>query len=134
MDTTLKTRMAPSLGLYTVATVVRDGNDITFFNENVEDIDFERPADVVGIRVTVDTLPRAAEIAQRYRAKGVPVVAGGIQITSCPESARGKFDSLSIGFAEGTWPDILNDLISGSLKPLNLSDCFLNKLPGRPMI
>ena len=57
MDTTLKTRMAPSLGLYTVASVVRNGNDLTFFNENVEDIDYEMPTDIVGITVTVDTLP-----------------------------------------------------------------------------
>ena len=116
MDTTLKTRMAPSLGLYTVATVVRDGNDITFFNENIEEIDFECQADIVGITVTVDTLLRAEQIAQRYRAKGVPVVAGGIQITSCPESARGKFDALSIGFAEGSWPNILHDLEKGNLQ------------------
>lgn len=116
MDTTLKTRMAPSLGLYTVATVVRDGNDITFFNENIEEIDFECQADIVGITVTVDTLLRAEQITQRYRAKGVPVVAGGIQITSCPESARGKFDALSIGFAEGSWPNILHDLEKGNLQ------------------
>lgn len=116
MDTTLKTRMAPSLGLYTVATVVHDGNDITFFNENIEEIDFECQADIVGITVTVDTLLRAEQIAQRYRVKGVPVVAGGIQITSCPESARGKFDALSIGFAEGSWPNILHDLEKGNLQ------------------
>lgn len=117
MDTTLKTRMAPSLGLYTVASVVRDGNELSFFNENVEEIDFDRPADIVGITVTVDTLPRAIEIARKYRSRGLPVVAGGIQITSCPGSARGYFDALSIGFAEGTWPDILRDLEAGCLKP-----------------
>lgn len=117
MDTTLKTRMSPSLGLYTVATVVRDSNDLTFFNENIEDIDFDKPTDVVGITVTVDTLLNAARIARHYQEKGIPVIAGGIQITSCPESARGMFDSLSIGFAEGTWPDILHDLKNGCLKP-----------------
>lgn len=117
MDTTLKTRMAPSLGLYTVASVVREGNDITFYNENVEDIDFNIPADVVGITVTVDTLPRAIEIARRFRERGIPVVAGGIQITSCPESAKDAFDALSIGFAEGTWPDIIRDIANGTLKP-----------------
>ena len=117
MDTTLKTRMAPSLGLYTVASVVRNGNDLTFFNENVEDIDYEMPTDIVGITVTVDTLPRAIEIARHYRTRGIPVVAGGIQITGCPESARGHFDALSIGFAEGTWPDIISDLTKGELCP-----------------
>lgn len=116
MDTTLKTRMSPSLGLYAVANVIRDGNDITVFNENIEEIDFNKPTDLVGITVTVDTLPRAIEISAIYRARGVPVVAGGIQITSDPESARGGFDALSIGFAEGTWPDIVKDATYGCLK------------------
>ena len=117
MDTELKTRMSPSLGLLTVAQSVRNGNDITILNENVDDsIDFDAPTDIVGITVTVDTLPRAAEIAAEYRRRGVPVVAGGIQITCCPESARGLFDVLCIGFAEGTWPEIMRDLSNGCLR------------------
>lgn len=118
MDTELKTQMSPSLGLLTVAQTVRKGNVITIINENVDDrIDFDAPADIVGITVTVDTLPRAAEIAAEYRRRRIPVVAGGIQITCCPESARGLFDVLCIGFAEGTWPDIMSDLKEGCLKP-----------------
>ncbi len=116
MDTSLKTRMAPSLGLYTVASVIRHNNCVPVFNENIETIDFEQSADLVGITVTVDTLPRAIDIAKVYRSKGIPTVAGGIQITSCPESARGYFDALCIGFAEGTWPDIVRDVQSGMLK------------------
>lgn len=118
MDTTLKTRMSPSLGLLTVANVVREGNDIRLLNENVEHCDFEsEDADIVGITVTVDTLPRAAEIAAIFRSRGIPVVAGGIQITSDPASAKGLFDVICIGFAEGTWPDIIHDMKAGTLKP-----------------
>ena len=117
MDTTLKTRMSPSLGLLTVATAIRDESEIKLINENVGDkIDFDENVDLVGITVTVDTLPRAIEIARRFRERGVKVVAGGIQITCCPESARGYFDVLSIGYAEGTWPDIIKDYENGILK------------------
>lgn len=117
MDTTLKTRMAPSLGLLTVANVIREGNEVSILNENVEDIDFSGThADIAGITVTVDTLPRATVIAAELRKKGIAVVAGGIHITSNPESAEGYFDSLSIGFAEGTWPDIIEDFRAGSLR------------------
>ncbi len=117
MDTTLKTRMAPSLGLLTVAQVVRAEAEVEIINENVDDvIDYDSPTDIVGITVTVDILPRAAEIAAEFNKRGVPVVAGGIQITSCPDSARGIFDVLAVGFAEGTWPDILRDLRKGELK------------------
>lgn len=118
MDTELKTRMAPSLGLLTVAQTIRRGNEIEIVNENVGDrIDYDTVVDIVGITVTVDTLPRAIEIADGFRRRGVPVVAGGIQITCCPESARGHFDALCIGFAEGTWPEIMKDLERGELKP-----------------
>lgn len=118
MDTELKTRMSPSLGLLTVAQTIRHGNEITIINENVDEhINFDERSDIVGITVTVDTLPRAIEIASEYRKRGVPVVAGGIQITCCPESAMGHFDSICIGFAEGTWQRIMNDLKNGRLLP-----------------
>ncbi len=84
MDTELKTRMSPSLGLLTVAQTIRLGNEITIINENVDEhINYDESTDIVGITVTVDTLPRAIEIASEYRKRGVPVVAGGIQITEC---------------------------------------------------
>lgn len=117
MDTKLKTRMAPSLGLLTVAQCVRRGNRIKILNENVDDaIDYDADTDIVGITVTVDTLPRAIEIAAGFQRRGIPVVAGGIQVTSCPESARAYFDVLCIGYAEGTWRDIVADLKAGKLK------------------
>lgn len=117
MDTKLKTRMAPSLGLLTVAQCIRLNNNIDIINENVGDkIDYDVDTDLVGITVTVDTLPRAAEISHEYRKRGIPVVAGGIQITSHPDSASQFFDVLCIGFAEGTWPRIIEDFKSGHLK------------------
>ena len=123
MDTTLKTRMSPSLGLLTVAQTIREESDIQLINENVgEKINYDDNIDVVGITVTVDTLPRAIEIAREYRKRGIPVVAGGIQITCCPESAKGYFDALCIGYAEGTWPEIIKDLKHGELK--NMYSCI----------
>lgn len=117
MDTELKTRMSPSLGLLTVAQTIRESNEVSIVNENIGDkIDFEAKPDIVGITVTVDTLPRAIEIASIFRAKDMPVVAGGIQITCAPTSALGHFDTLCIGFAEGTWPRIITDLQRGELK------------------
>lgn len=117
MDTSLKTRMSPSLGLLTVAQAIRKESEIIFVNENVGDkINFDEDVDLVGITVTVDTLPRAIEIAAGFQKRGIKVVAGGIQITCCPESAGDFFDVLSIGYAEGTWPDIINDYKQNCLK------------------
>lgn len=116
MDTKLKIRMSPHLGLLTVAQCIRENNIIKIINENLgETIDYNASQDIIGITVTVDTLPRAIEIAREYRSRGIPVVAGGIQITSHPDSAREHFDSLCIGFAEGTWPQIIEDVKAGRL-------------------
>lgn len=119
MDTQLKLRMSPPLGLYTIANMVRGKHTVSVENENIQPVAFDDRPDIVGITVTVDSLPRAVEIARRFRAQGIPVVAGGIHITTAPHSIPpGCFDTLCIGMAEGTWPDILSDLENGSLKPV----------------
>lgn len=116
MDTKLKTRMAPSLGLLTIANMLEKEHRVILTNENVEPIDFEEDVDVVGITVTVDVMPRAAEIAKRFRQKEIPVVAGGIHITACPDTDA--FDALCIGIAEKTWPAIIRDLQAGKLQKI----------------
>jgi hypothetical protein len=78
MDTDLKTRMAPSLALLTIAKMFYKEHKVFIVNENIEEIDYEEPADIVGITVTVDVMPRAIEIAKKFKEYGVPVVAGGI--------------------------------------------------------
>ncbi|MBQ6715303.1 MAG: B12-binding domain-containing radical SAM protein [Clostridia bacterium] len=118
MDTDIKTHMAPPLGLLTVASLLRPHNKVVLENENIEKIHYDKP-DLVGISVTVDVLPRAIEIAQRFRQKGCIVVAGGIHITTAPETIPpDAFDVLCIGAAEGTWPDIIRDYESGRLMPV----------------
>lgn len=114
MDTELKSRMAPSLGLLTIAGMFEKKHKVIITNENVESIDYEEAADVVGITVTVDVMPRAVEIAKEYRKRGIYVVAGGIHITACPDFDA--FDAVSVGIAEKTWPDIIRDLEAGNLK------------------
>lgn len=114
MDTNLKNRMAPSLGLLTIANMFEKEHQVIITNENVEPINFEEKADIVGITVTVDVMPRAVEIAGEYHQRGIPVVAGGIHITACPNGDT--FDAVSVGLAEKTWPDIIRDLQNGRLK------------------
>ena len=117
MDTGLKLHMAPPLGLLTVAAVLRSDHQVTVENENVGPVDLADAPDIVGLSVTVDVLPRAIEIARGYRSRGIPVVAGGIHITSAADTVpEDAFDALCIGAAEGTWPDIMSDLAEGRLK------------------
>lgn len=119
MDTDIKTHMSPPLGLLTVAALLRNEHRVVLENENIQEINFNDHPDIVGISITVDVLPRAIEIARIFRKKGCKVVAGGIHITTASETIpENAFDALCIGQAEGTWPEIMRDLQSGSLKKI----------------
>ena len=122
MDTKLKTRMSPSLGLLTIANIFDEEHTVIIENENIESINFNEDLDIVGITVTVDVMDRAVEIAKVYQSKGIPVIAGGIHITSFPEEVKKYFDVISVGLAEKTWPSIIQDFKYGNLKRIYLCD------------
>ena len=116
MDTDIKTHMAPPLGLLTIVNILRDEHKVVLENENVQEINYDEP-DLVGISITVDVLPRAIVIAERFRKKGCIVVAGGIHITTAADTIpKDCFDVLCMGAAEGTWPQIVKDYTEGNLK------------------
>lgn len=119
MDTDIKLHMAPPLGLLTIASLLRKDHRVTIENENVEEICFDDRPDLVGISITVDVFPRAVEIAAMFRNRGIPVIAGGIHVTTASEQIpAGLFDTLCIGAAEGTWPQIVRDAACNQLQPV----------------
>lgn len=117
MDTELKLRMSPHLGLLTIANIIRDKCEVSIENENINDLDFTDVADIVGITITVDVLPRAIEIAKKFKEKGSIIVAGGIHVTTAPSSILKEiFDVVCIGHGETTWPKIIDDYNNNTLK------------------
>jgi radical SAM superfamily enzyme YgiQ (UPF0313 family) len=115
MDTDLKTRMSPSLALLTLLNLTPDGHETIIVNENVEKIDFDCGADMVGITITLDVMPRACQIAAEFMRRGIPVVAGGIHVTCCPEDCLPHFNAICIGPAERVWAEMIKDVESGCL-------------------
>jgi radical SAM superfamily enzyme YgiQ (UPF0313 family) len=106
----------PNLSLPTVAGLTPPGHEIVLFDENVEEIDFDVDADVVGVTGYVVHKKRIHEIIERFRRRGRFVVAGGPYATLCPEELRGKVDALFVGEAEYTWPQFLRDHAAGCVK------------------
>jgi len=109
MDTSLKTCMAPSLALLTLANLTPDGHEVIIIDENIDKIDYKRDVDLIGITITLDVLPRAILIAERFRKKGLPVVAGGVHVTCSPDECLQYFDAICIGAAERVWALIMED-------------------------
>ena len=122
MDTILKTRMAPSLALLTLAALTPSTHEIQLVDENVEALRFDDSPDLVAVTVNVDTAVRAYAIAARYRSRGVPVVGGGIHVSAVPQEAGKYFDAICIGPAEPVWATVLEERAAHSLRPVYRSE------------
>lgn len=59
---------------------------------------------------------RGYEIASQYRKRGIFTVLGGIHPTVCSEEAAQYCDTLILGEAENTWPQLLEDFRDGKPK------------------
>src|SRR5437660_11838497 len=110
-------RYAP-LTLTTLASLVPPEipADIRILDEGVDEIDPDRiDADLVGISAITGTAPRAYEIAARLRQRHIPVVIGGVHPTLMPEEAIEHADSVVVGYAEESWPQLLRDFVRGRM-------------------
>src|SRR5262245_36725093 len=98
----------------------------------VSPIDFDEDVDLVGITAKTTLAPRAYEIADTFRRRGVPVVLGGVHPTACSEEAGAHADAVAVGEAEHTWAHILEDAAAGQLGPVYKSDQTAS-LAGQPL-
>jgi len=91
--------------------------EVEIIDEGIEDVDLNLSADLIGMTVITGSSKRAYELADYFRGRGIPVVLGGPHITLIPEDAEPHADSIVVGYAEDTWPDLLRDFVSGRMKP-----------------
>jgi radical SAM superfamily enzyme YgiQ (UPF0313 family) len=87
----------------------------SFFDDRLEEVEFDRPTDLVAISMETYTARRGYQIADEYRRRGVPVVMGGYHATFMPDEVLEHADAVCIGEAESIWGDILTDAEGGSL-------------------
>ena len=116
MDSEFKRRMSPSLSLVTIASLTPKAHFVYIEDENLQPLNFEDQPDLVGVAVNVDTAYRAFEISAIYRARGIPVIFGGIHASSDPDHVAPFCDSVCIGEAEDIWSLILEDVMNNCLK------------------
>jgi len=109
--------LLPNLSMPTVAGMTPAEHDIVLVDENVEEIDFDAEADIVGVTGYIVHRQRMREIAREFRRRGRYVVIGGPYASLCPEELRADCDSLFVGEAEETWPVFLQDFAAGKPGP-----------------
>lgn len=106
----------PNLSLPTVAGITPRQHEVVLCDENVEDVDFDTDADIVGLTGYVIHKQRIFELAAEFRKRGKFVVVGGPFASLCPEELRDKVDVIFIDEAEYTWPQFLQDFERGTWK------------------
>lgn len=110
-------RMEP-LQLGVLAALTPRDVEIALFDDRIETVQYDAPTDLVAITVETYTARRAYEIAAEYRARGVPVVMGGMHPTLIPAEAAPHADALFMGDAETGWAQVISDARRGALRPL----------------
>ncbi len=109
-------RMEP-LMLGVLAGLTPADVECVLFDDRMETIPYDEPTDLVAITVEIYTARRSYEIATEYRARGVPVILGGMHVTLFPAECREYADSIFIGDAEHGWAEVVEDARRGRLKP-----------------
>ena len=124
---------SPLAGLLAVAGAIpRDRYEVVLTDENIESIDFDLKADLVGISAMTSYVNRGYEIADAFRARGVPVVMGGVHPSFMPQEALKHCDAVVIGEAELVLPKLLDDLERGEMRGTYKAE-RLHPMEGLPM-
>jgi len=110
-------KMPPALGVPMLASMMPDDIEWAATDENVTPIDYDEDVDLVALSFFTPQASSAFEVADRFRARGVTVVMGGMHTTLNPDDSARHADSICIGEAEGAWPQMLEDARHGCLKP-----------------
>ncbi|MCK5116464.1 MAG: B12-binding domain-containing radical SAM protein [Candidatus Aegiribacteria sp.] len=104
------------LALPTLAGLTPADWDVTILDEQVDKLNFDLEADLVGISFNTPSALRAYYVADQFRKKGIKVILGGSHASVMQEEAALHSDSVGIGEAEGYWHQVLEDASRGKLK------------------
>jgi radical SAM superfamily enzyme YgiQ (UPF0313 family) len=107
-----------------VAAASPRGVEVSLCDDALEEVDFDARPDLVGLTANTAQAPRAYEIAAEFRARGVPVVMGGMHASALPDEALQHVDAVVVGEAEGIWHQVLADFRDGGPRGVYRSEQF----------
>lgn len=109
----------PPHGPVVFAAEVPPDVELEFVDENVDELSLDDSPDIVAMSIMLTgQLPRAFQIADHYRRKGVPVLAGGISAMLHSEEMSEHVDSVFLGEVEGRLKKVFEDFRKGSPAPV----------------
>jgi len=81
---------------------------------------------MVGISAMTCYVKRGYEIADAFRARGVPVVMGGVHPSFMPQEALQHADAVVVGEAEAVMANVLADMEAGRLHGIYKADSLIS--------
>ncbi len=122
----------PPHGPIVFAAALPDYVEVDFVDENMQPFSYEDPVDLVFISMMLTSqVKRGWEIADKFRARGIRVMFGGISTMLHAEETMQHADSVFMGEAEGHMEEVLKDFRKGQLKKLYN---FMNQQPDTGLV
>jgi radical SAM superfamily enzyme YgiQ (UPF0313 family) len=117
----------PPLALPTIAAETPPGVDVSILDEAASPFDVsDLDCDLAGLSVTTAGAPRAYEMADRMRERGIKVVMGGVHPSALPQESLRHADAVVVGEAEPSWPRLIEDFKARNLQPIYISDSYID--------
>ena len=114
----------PPLSLAIIDALTPSQHTVQIVNDCIEQIDYARNFDLVGITAVTTQAERAYQIADKFRELGSKVVIGGVHATFLPDEAKKHADAVIIGEAENLWEQILDDCGRNRLRDFYKEDTY----------
>jgi radical SAM superfamily enzyme YgiQ (UPF0313 family) len=111
-------RYQADLSITTVAAEVPDSYDVELCDEDVDPVDLDHPADIVGITCRYNQFDRVKQLASHFKRRGKVVMIGGPDAAHAAVPLREHVDIVVTGELEGISEQLFDDLSAGVWKPL----------------
>ncbi|HIE44159.1 MAG TPA: hypothetical protein EYP78_05130, partial [Candidatus Omnitrophica bacterium] len=110
--------LTPTRVLPYIAALTPEEFEVSIIDDTIEEINYSMETDIVGITSLLPQVPRAIQIADNFRNRGIKVVMGGVGASSLPDEVLPHVDSLVIGEAENIWHKVLEDFKQNKLEKI----------------
>lgn len=98
----------------TLAAMAPPTFDVSLCDENVTPIDWDTPADIIGITGKISQYERMRAIAKAFKKRGKTILLGGPYASLSPEAVRPHCDVLVRGEIEEIAAELFSDLENGT--------------------
>lgn len=105
----------PVTGVHLAALTPAE-HEVEVIHQQVREVPVDATCGLVALSFFSGFARQAYETADRYRALGVPVVAGGPHVSYWVEEALEHVDAVVVGEAERVWPQVIADFARGAPK------------------